>query len=162
MNKPKAGTEALLLYSLFFLSGVAGLGYEIVWTRMLNAFEERERALLFYVARKSSAGLRDRADTLLSVYQDPSTLPRQSLPADDPLSSDIVSHGLAYLARYNPSRALSYWNDYRERMAFSDAQVDRVESAIALHALFAREAASGRRNASHYDFRPRQALGRAA
>ncbi len=114
---------------------------EIVWTRMLNAFEARQRSLLFYVARKSGDGLRARADTLLSVYQDPSSLPRQALPTDSPYSRDIASYGLAYLARYSPSKALAYWNDYRQRMTFSPEQAYRVEYAIALHALFAREAA---------------------
>lgn len=112
---------------------------DIVWTRMLNAFEERQRPLLFYVARKSSADLRAWADTLLTVYQDPSSLPQQSLPPDKAHSRDIASYGLAYLARYSPSKALAYWNDYRQQMSFSPEQVDRVEYAIALHALFAHE-----------------------
>ncbi|NQX90038.1 MAG: transglycosylase SLT domain-containing protein [Halioglobus sp.] len=113
---------------------------DIVWTRLLNAFDARQRALMDYVAKKSSADLRPWADKLLAVYRDPDSLRRQSLPPAQPRSRDIASHGLAYLARYSPSQALSLWNDLRPRMDFTEVQVRRVEYAIALHALFARTA----------------------
>jgi len=111
-----------------------------VWTRLLNAFEERQSALLQYVARKSSGALRLRAETLLAVYADPASLERQPLPADDARARDIVVYGLAYLARYDPPKALTFWRDYRQRMAFSAEQANRVEHAIALQGLFAKAA----------------------
>jgi soluble lytic murein transglycosylase len=109
-----------------------------VWTRLLNAFEERQRSLLDYVATKSSTGLRPRVETLLAVYRDPGSLARQTLPPGEPWSRDVVTYGLAYLASYSPAQALAYWRDYRERMPFDQEQVNRVERAIARQGLFAR------------------------
>jgi soluble lytic murein transglycosylase len=63
---------------------------------------------------------------------------RQSLPADSPYSADIASRGLVYLARYNPVKALDYWEAYRDELAFSAEQVAAVEYAISLQGLFAK------------------------
>jgi soluble lytic murein transglycosylase len=114
------------------------LNDDIVWTRLLNAFEARQPSLLNYVAKKSSPDLRPWADKLLAVYRDPATLRQQSLPSRHPRSRDIASYGLAYLARYSPPKALSYWTDLQQDMAFSSEQVRRVEHAIAQQLLFAR------------------------
>jgi soluble lytic murein transglycosylase len=114
------------------------LNDDIVWTRLLNAFESRQQSLLNYVAKKRSPDLRPWADKLLAVYRDPAALQRQSLPSGHPYSRDIASYGLAYLARYSPPTALSYWTDLQQDMAFNAEQVQRVEYAIALQGLFAR------------------------
>jgi len=111
---------------------------EVVWTRLLNAFEGRQSGLLNYVSGKSSAALRPWAETLLAVYRDPASLGRRPVDADTPRARDIASYGLAYLARYDPPKALAYWRDYQQRMAFSPEQVRKVEYAIALQALFAK------------------------
>lgn len=111
---------------------------ELVWTRLLNAFEARQSSLLNYVARKSSPDLKPWADKLLAIYRDPSSLPKQSLSPDHSYSRDIASYGLAYLALYSPPKALSYWNAIQRQLPFTPDQVQRVEYAIALQGLFAR------------------------
>ena len=113
---------------------------DIVWTRLLNTFDERQQSLMKYVARKGSARLKPWSDKLLAVYARPDSLAKQSLPADSPYSADIASHGLAYLARYSPAKALSLWIDYQRRLTFSAEQVQKAEYAIALQSLFARDA----------------------
>ncbi|RLA50600.1 MAG: hypothetical protein DRQ65_08800, partial [Gammaproteobacteria bacterium] len=84
---------------------------EVVWARLLKAFDARQRTLMKYVARKGSAELRPWSEKLLAVYAKPDKLAGQSLPADSPYSADIASHGLAYLARYSPEQALALWTD---------------------------------------------------
>ncbi|WP_133300563.1 transglycosylase SLT domain-containing protein [Seongchinamella sediminis] len=111
---------------------------EVVWARLLKAFDSRQRSLMSYVARKGSEQLRPWSDTLLAVYRQPSKLRSHSLPAGQAYSADIASHGLAYLARYNPARALDDWSYYRDRLRFSDEQRRQVEYAITLQSLFAR------------------------
>ena len=111
---------------------------EVVWARLLKAFDARKKSLMSYVARKGSDQLKPWSDTLLAVYSKPSTLKRHRLPADQPYSADIATHGLAYLARYSPAKALEYWQDYQGNLSFSQDQAHKVEYAIALHGLFAR------------------------
>ena len=112
-----------------------------VWARLLNAFDARQGSLLRYVVNKSSADLRPWADRLMAVYSNPESLIRQTLPPNSTYSADIASHGLAYLARNSPPKALSYWSDYQQRMQFNPEQTNTVEYAIARQSLFARTAA---------------------
>lgn len=111
---------------------------EVVWARLLQAFEARQRSLMNYVARKGSNALRPWSDLLLAVYRKPSSLRQRKLPAGNPYSVDIAGLGLAYLARYDPALALSYWQDYRQELTFTPEQQRKVEYAIALQGLFAR------------------------
>lgn len=111
----------------------------VVWTRMLNAFVERQGSLLRYVARKASTELSPWTRRLLAVYAQPASLRAQVLPPDSEYSADIAAHGLAYLARYNPEHALRDWHRYQQELAFTPEQVQFVEQAIALRGLFAKE-----------------------
>lgn len=115
---------------------------EVVWARLLEAFDARQRSLMTYVARKGSDQLKPWSDKLLAVYQQPSKLRSHQLPADQPYSADIATQGLAYLARYNPARALDDWEYYRGRLNFSEEQRSKVEYAIALQSLFAKTEAN--------------------
>lgn len=112
---------------------------DIVWSRLLKAFDARQGSLMTYVAGKASPGLSTWADKLLAVYRQPERLRQQSLPRDDVHSADIASRGLVLLARYNPGKALSDWQLYQGELSFSPAQVRQVEYAIALQGLFARD-----------------------
>ena len=111
------------------------LSDEVVWARLLKAFDARETSLLQYVARKSSDELRPWSDRLLAVYRKPDRMRGQPLPAEISYSRDIASHGLARLARYSPELALQYWGDYQAELSFDAEQVRHVEYAIARHSL---------------------------
>ncbi|MEM9256207.1 MAG: transglycosylase SLT domain-containing protein [Pseudomonadota bacterium] len=111
---------------------------ELVWQRLLAAFDERQTSLLRYVARKGSSRLKPWSDRLLQVYADPSRMRSITLPPSSPYAGDIAAHGLVYLARYSPERALDYWQRYQLEMQFTPAQIQQVDEAIALRSLFAR------------------------
>lgn len=132
-SRPK---ECDPLFDVWLKSGA--VSDEVVWARLLKAFDARQRSLMTYVARRGSDQLKPWSDTLLAVYSKPSQLKQQHLPTDSPYSADIASHGLAYLARYSPVTARQYWQEYQQRIEFSEEQVAKVEYAIALHGLFAR------------------------
>jgi peptidoglycan lytic transglycosylase len=117
-----------------------GITDEIVWTRLLNAFDAGEGSLLQYVARKSSNAMRPQVDTLLAVYDRPQSLGRLSLDADSAYSADIASRALAALARSNPDLALEYWLELQPQLHFDEAQTQYIESAVALRILFAENA----------------------
>lgn len=112
------------------------LSDEVVWARLLEAFGARQKSLMTYVARKGSAKLKPWSDKLLAVYSRPDRMQRQALPVSSPYSSDIASYGVAYLARYNPEKALQYWLAYQDQLSFDPAQVNRAEYAIALRSLY--------------------------
>lgn len=115
---------------------------EVVWARMLKAFEERQRSLMTYVSRKGSDELKPWSDKLLAVYSKPSDLRKHKLPADQPYSADIATQGLAYLARYSPAKALENWEHFRGQLNFSQEQQQQIEYAIALQSLFAKTEAN--------------------
>jgi len=115
---------------------------EVVWARMLKAFDARQRSLMTYVARKGSDQLHPFTDTLVAIYRNPDQMAKHPLPASSPYSAQIASHGVAYLAKYNPARALALWSGYRKQLSFSELQIYRAEYAIAQHSLFARTAAN--------------------
>lgn len=124
------------LFSAWLKAGE--LSDEVVWARLLKAFDARQKSLMRYVASKGSTELQRWSDTLLAIYARPEKIRRQALPPDSPYSADIAAHGLVYLARYSPEKALDYWIDYQKELAFSEEQVYQVEYAIALRSLFAR------------------------
>ncbi|MEH6567897.1 MAG: transglycosylase SLT domain-containing protein [Halioglobus sp.] len=130
------------------------LSDDIIWARMLKAFDARQRSLLQYIARKSSSELQPWSDKLLAVYAKPERIKQQILPVSNVYSADITTHGLAYLARYNPERALEYWQHYIGILTFTAEQTEQVEYAIALQSLFAKT----EKNISWLD----QSLGRLA
>jgi soluble lytic murein transglycosylase len=111
---------------------------EIVWARMLEAFEARQRSLLTYVARRGSAELKPWSDILLAVYNKPDRLRNQKFPASGKYSSDIATQGLVYLSRYSPEKALELWQGLNSKLNFETEQIVQIEEAIALRSLFAK------------------------
>ncbi|PLW82668.1 murein transglycosylase [Kineobactrum sediminis] len=114
------------------------LNDEVVWARLLKAFDARERSLMSYVARKGSEELRPWSDKLLAIYSQPDRMRRIAPPVDDARMADIITHAVAYFARYKPEAALAHWHYYREHLTFSDQQVNQAERALVLRSLFAK------------------------
>jgi len=117
------------------------LSDEIVWSRQLKSFAAGQRSLMEHVAKSASPKLAPWTEKLLAVYRQPESVRQQALPAGSPYSADTASHGLALLARYQPLQALQFWNDFQGELSFDAQQVRRVEYAIALNGMFAREQA---------------------
>lgn len=114
------------------------LSDDIVWARLLKAFDARQRSLMNYVARKGSDSLRPWSQRLLKVYGNPDRMRSLVPAADDPRSAAIVAHGTAYFARYKPVPALQQWLHYKDQMQFSEPQLALAEEALVLRSLFAK------------------------
>jgi soluble lytic murein transglycosylase len=114
------------------------LSDDVVWARMLKAFEARQSSLLQYIARKGSNDLKPWSEILLAVYKKPDRLARHKLPSSSGYSADITTQALVSLAKYSPEQALKDWEHYRAQLNFSDQQRTQVEYAIALQSLFAK------------------------
>ena len=112
------------------------LSDEVVWARLLETFDARQKSLMTYVARQGSAQLKPWSDKLLAVYSRPDRMQSQALPASSAYSPDIASYGVAYLARYNPEKALQFWQQYQSQLSFNKEQSSRAEYAIALRSLY--------------------------
>ncbi len=119
-----------------------GLNDNLIWQRLLASFEARDASLMRYVGRKGSASLRPWADRLQQVYASPGRMRQVKLPSPSPYAGDIVSYGIAYLARYKPEQALDYWQRYQNELSFSEEQSRRAESAIARYSLYAESKAN--------------------
>tara|TARA_R110000772_G_scaffold165646_5_gene277206 strand:- start:30494 stop:32470 length:1977 start_codon:yes stop_codon:yes gene_type:complete len=115
---------------------------EVVWARLLKAFDARQRSLMTYVARKGSDDLQPWSERLLQAYVNPDQMKSRLAPSDNPRAADIVAHGTAYFARYRPEAALAQWQYFQARMAFSAEQQALAERELALRSLFARSAAN--------------------
>ena len=115
---------------------------DVVWARMLKAFDTRQRSLLKYVARLGSDELKPWSDILLDVYNKPDRLRTQKFPSSEKYASDIATHGLAYLSRYSPEQSLEVWQRLRQKFQFEPNQVQKIEEAIALRSLFAKTEAN--------------------
>lgn len=113
------------------------LNDELIWMRLLNAFEAREVSLMRYVARKGSPSLAPWGQWLQQVYTRPERIRQLQMPKDKARTADVVSYGLVRLARYNAARALDYWQHYQSELLFSQVQSRRVEGAIVRHLLYA-------------------------
>jgi len=114
------------------------LSDDIVWARLLKAFEARQRPLMNFVARRGSDRLRPWSERLLEVYGSPDRL-RSLVPVtDDPRAADIVAYGTAYFARYKPGPALQQWLHYSGQMPFNESQLALAEGALALRSLLAK------------------------
>ncbi|MFK8047532.1 MAG: transglycosylase SLT domain-containing protein [Halioglobus sp.] len=115
---------------------------DVVWARMLKAFDTRQRSLLKYVARLGSDELKPWSDILLDVYNKPDRLRSQKFPSSEKYASDIATHGLAYLSRYSPEQSLEVWQRLSKKLHFELDQVQKIEEAIALRSLFAKTEAN--------------------
>jgi soluble lytic murein transglycosylase len=111
---------------------------DVVWARLLKTFDTRQRSLMTYVARQGSDQLKPWSDRLLEINRHPDTLRRQTLPAKDPRSAQVVTHALPYLARYKPELALEEWQYFKNTLDFSDDQRATIEHALVLRSLFAK------------------------
>ncbi|MFU8763601.1 MAG: transglycosylase SLT domain-containing protein [Haliea sp.] len=116
------------------------LSDDIVWARLLKAFEARQRPLMNFVARRGSDSLRPWSERLLQVYGSPDQLHSLVPVNDDPRAADIVAYGTAYFARYKPVPALQQWLNYAGQMRFSESQRALAEGALALRSLLAKTA----------------------
>jgi soluble lytic murein transglycosylase len=123
------------LFDAWLKSGA--LTDDVVWARLLQAFDARQRSLMQYVARQGSDALKPWSDKLLAIYRKPDRLRSHSLPVSSPYSADIAARGLAYLARFNPAEALVQWHHYQGVLEFTAEQARAVDYAIALQSLFA-------------------------
>ena len=113
-----------------------GLNDDVIWSRALKAFDEKNGHLIRYVKRFASVPLQRDLDELAAVYRRPSRVEGDHHKSS-PRHADILVAGVVRLAQLSPARAYQAFRSVREDAAFTDAHMQTVTSAIVRHSLFA-------------------------
>ena len=113
-----------------------GLNDDVIWSRALKAFDEKNGHLIRYVKRFASVRLQRDLDELAAVYRRPSRVEGDHHKSS-PRHADILVAGVVRLAQLSPARAYQAFRSVREDAAFTDAHMQTVTSAIVRHSLFA-------------------------
>lgn len=127
-----AGAEKLWLHGrsqpkecdpLFKQWEKAGLrSQELIWSRMLLAFNAGQTSLLKYLSRKITRH-QDQAKRLLAVYKDPRSLRHKSrFTKQAKINGDIVDAGLRRLAKKDVVKAVTLFAAYQKADRFTDYQ----------------------------------------
>jgi soluble lytic murein transglycosylase len=113
---------------------------ELIWQRMLKAFDARHGGLIGYLSKLGGKEIERWGEVMLTMYRHPASLGQSSLlPADDPRAVDIVAHGLPRLAKVDVAHALRLWKNYESRYPFTEVQRHLVGDGIARYSLLRQE-----------------------
>ncbi|QYK03292.1 transglycosylase SLT domain-containing protein [Shewanella psychrotolerans] len=112
---------------------------ELLWSRMLLAFNSNEFGLLRYLANKTTAH-KTEAQRLLSVYKDPRSLRHSNkFMAKAPIYGDIVNAGLRRLAKKDLEQATALYLTYEKANRFSDYQAAKLSRFLIKRVLVRQE-----------------------
>ena len=112
---------------------------ELLWSRMLLAFNTGEFSLLRYLASKTTTH-KTEAQRLLTVYKDPRSLRRsKQFMAKAPIYADIVDAGLRRLARKDLDKAITLFLSYEKAHRFNDYQAAKLSRFFIRKALVRQE-----------------------
>jgi len=113
----------------------------LIWQRMLAAFDARQGSLMRYVGSNAKGQLRSWSEKLQQAYAYPSRTARL-VRSDDSKAHDLASYGVARLARFNAAEALQQWQRLSSSRQFDQQHRAYAEHAIAWHSLLQRETAN--------------------
>ncbi|GAA5219256.1 transglycosylase SLT domain-containing protein [Corallincola platygyrae] len=109
---------------------------ELIWSRMLKAFDARQRTLLNYLAKQTSDSLKPTAEHLKRLYRDPMLLASDMPAPDSRYAADTLTHSLKALAREDAEAALSIWQKAQLNYRFTPQQQASVVRFIAQRSNF--------------------------
>lgn len=102
-----------------------GLTDQLAWQRMKAAAKQQNTGLARYVRRFMSEEFQNRADEFLAVHREPHRLSQHKrFSSQDPLTRELIIHGMDRLIRSEPETAEAIWRQYSESHDF-EAQARR-------------------------------------
>lgn len=108
------------------------LNDELVWARMLLAFDAHRGSLMAYLGRQGSETIQPQVEALKSIYHYPSKLSQtRSLPLDEDWSLDVLSHGFPRLAQRDLPNAMRLWKKLEARYPLTPDQRLKIQDALA-------------------------------
>ena len=109
---------------------------DLIWSRALKAFSEKNGHLIRYIKRFASDDLKRDLDELAAIYKRPSRVEGDH-HKNRPRHTDILMAGVARLAQLNPKRAYEALLSLVQDHPISAAQAEVVAFDIARHSMFA-------------------------
>ncbi|MCF1426668.1 MAG: transglycosylase SLT domain-containing protein [Shewanella sp.] len=112
---------------------------ELIWQRMLLAFNAGQHSLLHWLSRKIT-GQKAQAEALLKLYRDPRKLRHTSdYMAKGASWSDLVAAGLTKLSHKDLPQTITLYDKYRKAGRFSDYQIKKLRRTLVRRALLTQE-----------------------
>ncbi|MDW6016217.1 murein transglycosylase [Vibrio plantisponsor] len=113
---------------------------ELVFKRMLLAFDGRNRGLLVYLSKKlSSSQYKDKGKAMLALYDKPETVVSFAQKYSDPMSVEQAQFALEKLARADSEKAQALVDKVTKRPAWTSQQKAQIEQFIALRLMDAED-----------------------
>lgn len=113
---------------------------ELIWQRMVLAFDAGQPSLLGYLNRQLSPNQQPRGDRLLLAYHHPQQLIDQSAQLVEAERELMLKRAYRRLAKQDVNAALSSWQQQASSPAISRSSQRRIDSTIAWESLLNREA----------------------
>lgn len=104
---------------------------ELAWQRLRLAIDANERLLARYLIRFFTSSHRHWAQAYYDVHVSPNHIKTVArYRTDNPLSRQVIAHGLKRLAARDPEAAGNAWAKYRESHSFSAAERQRIGGLV--------------------------------
>jgi len=131
MNGASVSSECDPLFSAWDKSGA--LTDELVYERMVLAFEGRNRGLMAYLSKKlSSQKFKDKGQSLIDLYDKPQNVVTFAQNHKDPQFQEPAKLALEKLARINTEKAQTLVNSVVKYQSWTSQQKAHIEQFIAL------------------------------
>lgn len=111
---------------------------ELIWQRIDIALIAKKPDFAESLIDKLSEAKKAEAKQVLRVYKNPKLIKEKAFLNTKP-SSEVISWGIARLARINPTDAGNTWVSMRKTHTFSEAQQQRMFQAIGLTLAFRKD-----------------------
>lgn len=114
---------------------------DMIWSRFILAADKRNSGLAKYISKKLPAAQRGWYGWWQNLNSKPlKTMQRLYSEKDSAYLRDMMVFGVIHYAREDTNAAWDLWHSrYKSRFAFSKAQINKVEHAIALRAAWRHE-----------------------
>ncbi len=129
--------------SLFEAWESAGkLSDELIFERMLLAFDGRNRGLMVYLNKKlASTGFKKKGQAMLALYDKPETVVSFAKQYHDPKSVQQAQYALEKLARDNSAKAQRLVSKVAKRPDWTSEQIENIEQFIAFRLMYTEDEA---------------------
>ena len=118
---------------------VGGRNDEDIWQRMLLAYDKEEFGLVTYLGRQLSPAAQPASELLQSLQQNPHQLLKSDLVrVSGEAQKTALSLALAKLADTEYVQVMSLYPKYQRQAGLTNAQVARIEQALARRLMFNR------------------------
>lgn len=111
-------------------------GKDLVWQRIRLAMAAGELSLAKYLSQRLDVSSQRWVELWCAMHEDPTTvLQRWELQGDQPITREILAHGIGRLAKQDVGYAYARWQEIKPRHRFSGAAIAEVERTLAVAAV---------------------------